>query len=99
MEQNADPGAACRRKPLFPTSGDQLSVYSFRCPRLMDHYMGKLMDGHTVNRTQVIRLGVYMLANFAEWEENRGLSLHELLRRMEERSPESFPDFEAFCRR
>ncbi len=65
----------------------------------MDHYMGRFMDEHTVNRTQIIRLGVYMLASFSQWEENRGSGLLELIRRMETRTPEAFPDFVEFCRR
>ncbi len=99
MKLPDDPNPALPCKRIFPTAGEQLAVYSFRCPKMMDHYMEHLMNDHTVNRTQVIRLGVYMLACFSQWEENKGVSLHELVRRMEERSPESFPDFEEFCRR
>ncbi len=74
------------------------AVYSFRCPHLMDYYLGHFMDEHIVSRSQVIRLGVYLLASYARWAENEGLSLRELIRSIEARSPESFPDFVDFCR-
>ncbi len=99
MEAHLALPADRRRKPI-PPEGEfdtQSSVYSFRCSKLLDYYMGHLMDDHTVNRTQVIRLGVFMLASFSLWEENKGLTLEQLVQRMEARSPETFPRFSDFC--
>ncbi len=88
-----------RRRQISSRDDDdeQSSVYSFRCPKLMDNYISHLMNDHMVNRTQVIRLGVFMLASFSEWEENQGLTLDELVERMAERCPKPFPSFSDFC--
>ncbi len=64
----------------------------------MEECLSRIMSERGLNRTSVIRLALYALDCFSRRSEVRGLTLAELLERLEGISPEARVSFQDFIR-
>lgn len=71
-------------------------AYTFRCTNAMRQSIERVMKERNIDRTSVIKLSLYMLSTYLSRKEVRAMNLHELVRSIEQMSPEqkrSFADF------
>lgn len=74
------------------------TVCSFKSTRRMMEQMNAIMERWDIDRTSVIKLGLYMLAAHTSKKDVRSIdNLYELLESVEKLSPKSFMRFEEFA--
>ncbi len=81
-----------------PTADEfaQSCIYSFRCSQAMDASLSRIMKEQGLNRSSVIRLALYTLHCYLYRKDVQGLSLEQLLGRIESLSPEPGQSFARF---
>lgn len=62
----------------------------------MDRCMEEIMSERNLDRTSVIKLGLYMLACYIEREDVKKLGLAEIVSDLESRAPASMPSYGEF---
>lgn len=71
-------------------------AYTFRCTDSMRQSMEQVMKERNIDRTSVIKLSLYMLSTYLSRKDVRAMNLHQLVRSIEQISPDqkrSFADF------
>ncbi len=90
------------RSPSFTRATDDAAlhpyIYSFRCSRGMEESLARIMREQGLNRTSVIRLGLYALDCLSRRAGGSSLSPAELVEELEGLAPGNCLSFEDFMR-
>lgn len=72
-------------------------AYTFRSTPAMDQCFDANMISWNLDRTSIIKLGLYMFAIQAERCKKDNMNLHELVQVIEQQAPPNFPDYGSFA--
>ena len=72
------------------------NICSFQSTREIERRLGKLMAERGVDKTSLIKLGLYMFTSYMSRYEVRLMTLGEVVASIEARAPKRFPNFCTF---
>ena len=72
-------------------------AYTFRSTPMMDQCFSANMNTWNLDRTSIIKLGLYLFAIQAEHSRLNHQNLHELVQDIERQAPPGFPDYGSFA--
>lgn len=73
------------------------TVYTFQPTREIERRVTKLMKERNLDRTSIIKLGLYMACGYLSLDGVRRMTLAQAVRDLESHAPKRFPDFSTFA--
>ena len=73
------------------------TVYTFQPTREIERRVAKLTAERNLDRTSLIKLGLYMACGYLSSNDVRGMTLDEVVASLEANAPKRFPNFSTFA--